>query len=675
MSRNRLSEETSPYLLQHADNPVHWWGWGEEALAEARREDKPILLSVGYAACHWCHVMAHESFEDAETAALMNRLFVNIKVDREERPDLDTIYQSALALMGEHGGWPLTMFLTPQGEPFWGGTYFPPSSRYGRPAFRDVLKSLAEIYADSRDKVTSNVVALREALANLHAGEAGRVAIDRDLLDRVAAKLAELTDPVHGGIRGAPKFPQGTIFALLWRGYLRSGSDGLKNAVTNTATQMCQGGIYDHLGGGFARYATDDKWLVPHFEKMLYDNAALIELLTLVWQETRDPLYAARVEETVGWVLREMLAEGSAFAASFDADSEHEEGKFYVWSEAEIDGLLGAESAVFKSAYDVRPEGNWEGHTILNRTRRPLLGDDAHEQRLAAARKILFAARAKRVPPARDDKILADWNGLMIAALAEAGRCFGHADWIAAAETAFAFIADKLRDGDRLMHSYRMGRARHRAVLDDYAALSRAALRLYEATGKADYLDKARGWVAVADARHWDEKSGGYFLTASDASDLILRTKPSHDNATPSGNGQMAEVLLRLAILTGERRHAERAEALLAAFSGEIAKNFFPLSTLLNAGELAMRPVQIVILGERGKPDTEALIDAAFGLSLPDRVLQSVADAASLPPTHPAAGKQAPAGRATAFVCVGQTCSLPVTEPEALAETVLHHRR
>jgi uncharacterized protein YyaL (SSP411 family) len=675
MTRNRLSEETSPYLLQHAANPVHWYGWSDEALGEAKRQDKPILLSIGYAACHWCHVMAHESFEDAATADLMNRLFINIKVDREERPDLDTIYQSALSLMGEHGGWPLTMFLTPQGEPFWGGTYFPPSSRYGRPAFRDVLKSLAEIYADSRDKVTSNVVALREALANLHAGEAARVAVDRELLDRVAARLAELIDPVHGGIRGAPKFPQATIFELLWRGFLRNGSDALESAVTNTLTQMCQGGIYDHLGGGFARYATDDKWLVPHFEKMLYDNAALIDLLTLVWQKNRDPLYAARIEETVGWALREMLAEGGAFAASFDADSEHVEGKFYVWSEAEIDALLGAESALFKTAYDVRPEGNWEDHTILNRTRRPLLGDDAHEARLAAARKILFAERAKRVPPGRDDKILADWNGLMIAALAEAGRCFARPDWIAAAETAFGFIAKAMRDGERLMHSFRLGRARHRAVLDDYAAMSRAALRLYEVTGRSDYLDKAVGWVAVADALHWDEKSGGYFLTASDASDLILRTKPSHDNAMPSGNGIMAEVLLRLAILTGERRYGERAEALLAAFSGEIAKNFFPLSTLLNAGELALRPVQIVILGARGAADTEAMVDAAFRISTPDRVLQSVADAASLPRTHPAHGKQAKDGRATAYLCIGQACSLPVTEPAALAELMAHDRR
>src|SRR5690349_12880772 len=369
---NRLSEATSPYLLQHKDNPVDWWAWGEEALAEAKRTNRPILLSVGYAACHWCHVMAHESFEHPEIAALMNKLFVNIKVDREERPDLDQIYQQALALLGQQGGWPLTMFLTPEGRPFWGGTYFPSTSRWGRPGFADVLTTLAETYAQEPDKVQKNVDGLREAMAKLAAPQAGG-AISMAITDRIAERLLEEVDLRQGGIGSAPKFPQVPLFHLFWRAFKRTKDERFKEAVAITLTRMSQGGIYDHLGGGFARYSVDANWLVPHFEKMLYDNAELIGLLTLVWQETRDPLYATRVREIAGWLEREMLAAPNdagdcAFAASLDADSEGEEGKFYVWTEAEIDEVLGSESAFFKQQYDVSADGNWEGHTILNRS-------------------------------------------------------------------------------------------------------------------------------------------------------------------------------------------------------------------------------------------------------------------------------------------------------------------
>src|SRR5437763_11353817 len=368
IDRNRLGQETSPYLLQHKDNPVHWQPWGPEALQAAEADDKPILLSIGYAACHWCHVMAHESFENPEIAAVMNRDFINIKVDREERPDLDAIYQHALALMGEQGGWPLTMFLTPEGEPFGGGTYFPPEPRWGRPGFPQVLQSLAAAYRDKNDAISTNVAALREALQRLGRPEPGEgVAVTPALLDRVAERLLREVDPIHGGIGTAPKFPQCGIFELLWRAWKRTGTTAYRDAVLRTLTTICQGGIYDHLGGGFARYATDARWLVPHFEKMLYDNAELIDLLTLVWQETRDPLYAHRVAETMGWLQREMTGPEGGFYSSLDADSGHEEGKFYVWSEAEIDAVLGDRAALFKQFYDVTSPGNWEGHTILNR--------------------------------------------------------------------------------------------------------------------------------------------------------------------------------------------------------------------------------------------------------------------------------------------------------------------
>src|SRR5712692_1081177 len=376
IDRNRLGEETSPYLLQHKDNPIHWQAWNAETLAAAKAADKPILLSIGYAACHWCHVMAHESFENPSIAAQMNDLFVNIKVDREERPDLDAIYMNALALTGEHGGWPLTMFLTPDGEPFWGGTYFPPEPRWGRAGFPQILASIAAAYRDKHDNVAKNVAALREGLTRLASPQADGV-IEPDLFDRIAERLLREVDPLNGGIGTAPKFPQCGIFELLWRGWKRSRLNPYREAVLRTLTTISQGGIYDHLGGGFARYATDARWLVPHFEKMLYDNAELISLLTLVWQETRDPLYAQRVAETIGWLEREMAGQEGGFYSSLDADSEHEEGKFYVWSEAEIDAVLGDRAALFKRFYDVSADGNWEGHTILNRLAHPALADEA----------------------------------------------------------------------------------------------------------------------------------------------------------------------------------------------------------------------------------------------------------------------------------------------------------
>ncbi|MBI3513521.1 MAG: thioredoxin domain-containing protein [Proteobacteria bacterium] len=671
MTRNRLGDETSPYLLQHADNPVHWWAWGEAALAEAKQHDKPILLSVGYAACHWCHVMAHESFEDAETAALMNQLFVNIKVDREERPDIDSIYMSSLHLLGEHGGWPLTMFLTPAGEPFWGGTYFPPTPRYGRPSFRQVLETIARIWADERDKATGNVAALREGLAKLSVATPGG-AIAIATIDQAAEQLTRSFDPVHGGIGGAPKFPQCGIFELVWRAALRhagsSRADTFARAVTTTLTRICQGGIYDHLGGGFARYATDEAWLVPHFEKMLYDNAELIELLTLVWQRTREPLLEQRVHETVAWALREMLGEGGAFASSFDADSEGEEGKFYVWTEREIDALLGPgpDAALFKAAYDVRPGGNWEGHTILNRTGAPELRDAADEAVLARCRAVLFETRAKRVPPGRDDKILVDWNGLMIAALANAGACFERPEWIAAAARAFDFITTAMTSGGRLQHSYRLGRAQHAATLDDYANLARAALALHEATDQIGYLAHATGVFDVLDKHYWDAAGGGYFFSADDTTGLITRTKTASDNPVPAGNGTLVAVLVKLHLLTGAARHRARADAIVAAFSGELGRNFFPLSTLLNSAEFLGRPVQAVIVGGSTEPATRALQRAVLLSGVPTRVLSVVEDGAALPPDHPAHGKTRVDGRSAAYVCIGPTCSLPLTDPGAL---------
>jgi uncharacterized protein YyaL (SSP411 family) len=670
MDHNRLGDETSPYLLQHKDNQVHWQPWGEEALAAAKAQDKPILLSVGYAACHWCHVMAHESFENPAIAALMNDLYINIKVDREERPDLDTIYQHALALLGEQGGWPLTMFLSPDGEPFWGGTYFPPEPRWGRPGFAQVLQGVAQTYRSEPEKVGKNVTILRDALQKLSQPLAGE-GVDPALFDRIAERLLREVDPLNGGIGTAPKFPQCGIFELLWRAWRRTGQAPYRDAVLRTLTTICQGGIYDHLGGGFARYSVDARWLAPHFEKMLYDNAELIDLLTLVWQEVRDPLYAQRVAETIGWLEREMVTTGGGFASSLDADSEHEEGKFYVWSAAEIDNVLGDDAAAFKDVYDVSPSGNWEGHNILNRLDHPALADEATEALLARCRGKLFAVRAPRVRPGLDDKVLADWNGLMIAALAHAGLVFERPDWLALAERGFAFIERDMAAPDgRLFHSWRDGQARHPATVDDYANLSRAALALHEATQDGRYLDRVKGWIAVLDGYYWDPAEGGYFFAATDTRGLIAQVKTAADAAVPAGNGTLVGVLTRLAILTGDAGYRDRAEAIMRAFAGELGRNFFPLATLINNAELAQKPVQIVLVGT---PDDPALADlrrAVYAVSLPRRVVQIIRPDEALPDDHPAHGKTIVEGKATAYVCEGPVCSLPIVVSSQLVDAL-----
>ena len=682
---NRLHAETSPYLLQHRDNPVHWWAWGPDALAAAKAANKPILLSIGYAACHWCHVMAHESFEDPVIALVMNELYVNIKVDREERPDLDAIYQHALALLGEQGGWPLTMFLTPDGQPFWGGTYFPPTARFNRPGFREVLEGISTIYHQNPEKVAKNVGALQSALDTWARSVPGG-AVTPALLDQVADRLLQEVDPVEGGIGGAPKFPNAPLLGLFWRAWWRGGRDDHRQAVSHTLAQMSRGGIYDHLAGGYARYTVDAIWLVPHFEKMLYDNAQILALLVADWCVTANPLFELRTRETVDWLLAEMRAAAqapgvesngaprapfvAAFAASYDADSEGHEGKFYVWTPAEIDALLPAtEAAQVKGAYGVTAEGNFEGTTILNRREdAPDLASRAgrdREARLGTALRVLRAARAKRIWPGWDDKVLADWNGLTIAALAEAGAVFGERAWLQAAADALSFCRDRMVRGGRLHHSWRHGTLKHQATLDDHAQLARAALALHEATGDPAALAFARQLVALTE-RHYADPAGGWYMTADDAESLVVRQKNAHDSAVPAGNGAMIEVLARLHYLTGDPALRDTAARAVTAFTGELERNFFPLATLLNAAEFLERAVQVAIVGQRGEAATDALVAAAFQAGNPWRVLQVVAPGAALPPGHPAAGKTQLEGKATAYVCHGPVCSLPLVDAGAL---------
>jgi uncharacterized protein len=669
--RNRLAEATSPYLLQHSDNPVRWQPWDEAALAEAQARDKPILLSVGYAACHWCHVMAHESFENPAIAALMNQHFVNIKVDREERPDLDQLYQHALALLGQHGGWPLTMFLTPAGEPFWGGTYFPPESRYGRPGFPEVLETVARIWRDDRERVTSNTTALRDALARL-ATPARPEALSPAFVAETAQRLTQAFDTIHGGFAGAPKFPQAPLLHLLWRQAVATGDPGIRQAVLHTLVNICQGGIYDHLGGGFARYSVDALWLVPHFEKMLYDNAQLIELLSDAAAETGSPLFAARVAETVGWLEREMLVE-DAFASSLDADSEGEEGKFYVWDAAEIDRLLGPDARAFRLAYGVTDAGNWEGKTILNRLHQPGLGSPAQEAALRSSVDVLLAAREQRVRPGRDDKVLADWNGLVIAGLARASAVFRRPDWLERAEAAFAFVCRNMTSGDRLAHSWRAGRRLELAFLDDYAQMTAAALALFQHTTRPEYLERAVEWIARLDADYLDP-TGGYFQVAADATDVLVRPKNAQDGPTPAANGTLVGVLARLYALTGKDEYRARAGQLVEVFSGEARRNPTVHAALLGGYGLLADPVQVVLMGAAGDLALAELRRTALGAAAPDLTVLTVAPGAGLAAAHPAADKTMVEGRATAYVCVGRVCLPPLTAPDQLADRLTPDR-
>jgi hypothetical protein len=694
LDQNMLSRETSPYLLQHKDNPVHWQAWNDEVLALAKKTDRPILLSIGYSSCHWCHVMAHESFESDETAALMNEHFVNIKVDREERPDLDVIYQSALALMGQQGGWPLTVFLTPDAKPFWGGTYFPSKPRYGRPSFNEVLLGLSEAWLKNRSRVTSNVEVINEALRTLSHPQTGKV-LNMSMLNQVAGSMLRSIDPVQGGFRGAPKFPQTPYLKFLWRAWQRTGSTLYFDAVVTSLDHMAQGGIFDHLGGGFARYSTDERWLVPHFEKMLYDNALIIGLMSEVFKQTRSPLLKQRVRETIDWLMRDMKIgddknsdeKGFAFAAALDADSlgprgQHEEGTYYVWLESEIDQVLGSAAPLFKRTYAITTAGNWEdGDANVNVLARhtPFPGEPVVEKALKEARDKLLSVREKRARPRRDDKILADVNGLAVQALCEAAVAFDEPEWLKHAETVFSFICRNLTRDGRLKRSWTNGHVAHRAVLDDLAQMSRAALALFEATGKEAYLAQAEAWTAQADDLFWCDTDGGYCLSARDATDVITRSRLSADNALPNGNGTMAEVLVRLYLLTGEDGYRAKAHALVNSFPAESPDAVANMPTLLTAFELLASGAQVVVAGHfehdaaqapiKGTSQNETLLNAALTAPGAMRVVLR-ADSDKVPPNHPAFGKTAVDGQPVAYVCRDGVCKKPFTDALSLRKAL-----
>ncbi|SON58182.1 Thioredoxin-related protein [Hartmannibacter diazotrophicus] len=657
---NRLAGETSPYLLQHADNPVDWWPWNAEALAHARDAGKPILLSIGYAACHWCHVMAHESFEDSETADLMNRLFVNIKVDREERPDIDQIYMSALQALGVPGGWPLTMFLTPDGAPFWGGTYFPKVGRYGQPAFADVLNGIVATMASKPDDVGQNRDALLHHLRKKRQQRGTR--LDGQMLDLAADKLFSIMDAVNGGFQGAPKFPQVMVLDLLWRIGLRRPEPKFVSVVEHTLERISNGGIYDHLGGGYSRYSVDERWLAPHFEKMLYDNGLLLELLARACRKSGSELFRRRIEETVTWLLRDMALEGGAFAASLDADSEGEEGRAYVWSREEVEDILGAGADDFCGVYDVTAGGNWEGHNILNRLASH--GGPLTEDQLAPLRQKLLEHRNRRVQPGRDDKCLADWNGLAIAGLAEVAIALDRPDWLDAAKCAYRFVADSMQKDGRLCHSARGAQRVFPGMATDHANMAKAALALHQATFDPVYIDDASRWIEELD-RHYQAEDGSYCLSADDADDLIVRPQSVMDEATPNANGIAAGISVDLYLLTGRSAHLERADRILGSAGTAVGRNVVGTASLMSAFARRLDLQTVAIVGPSG-PVRDDLARTARHY-WPMAVLFVAESTGDLEDGHPAAGKTAIEGLPTAYVCSGQQCSLPIHEPEELA--------
>jgi len=664
MMPNHLVKETSPYLLQHADNPVDWYPWSEEAVQKAKTEDKPIFLSIGYSACHWCHVMAHESFEDEEVAAVLNENFVSIKVDREERPDLDRIYMSAVQAMTGSGGWPMSVFLTPEGQPFYGGTYFPPKRRYGMPSFTDVLLAVADAWQNRRQELVEGGKRLVEAVERQSAvrEDVKREDVKRETLESAFENLWQRFDRTHGGWGDAPKFPQPMALEFLLRYHHATGDPLALQMVTQTLEAMARGGMYDQLGGGFHRYSVDDHWLVPHFEKMLYDNAQLARVYLHAWQVTGEPFYRTIVEEILDYVVREMTDPEGGFYSTQDADSEGEEGKFFVWTPTEIRDLLGAEADAFMAECGVAERGNFEGKNILE-----FVGDLDQRPTLAEARRKLFTAREQRVHPGRDEKVLTSWNGLMLAAFAEAARVLNRADYQQVAERNADFLLSELRTPDgRLYHTWKAGVAKINGYLEDYAHFIVGLLELYQTTFDPRWYLAARELAEVM-VEHFSAPDGGFFDTSDDHEKLITRPRELQDNAVPSGNAMAAFGLLRLAGLAVEPRYADLAYRSLVQVQPLLAQYPLGFGQWLIALDYALsHPHEIAIVGDPEAADTRALLDVCTTGYHPHQILALGAPDSETSAVPLLRGRSQVEGRATAYVCVDFTCRPPVTDPAEL---------
>jgi len=672
---NKLAGETSPYLLQHAQNPVDWYPWGDEALARAQDEDKPILLSIGYAACHWCHVMAHESFEDPATAAIMNRFFVNIKVDREERPDIDSIYMSAIQALHGQGGWPLTAFLTPEGRPFYGGTYFPPTPRYGTPSFTQVLESVASAWITKRDEIEKSAEGIAEHLSQAAAAGQEAGSLNEALFDQALQGIMGQFDSQEGGFSSAPKFPPSMTIEFLLRTAVQRDEGMALHMAEYTLKKMAYSGMYDQLGGGFARYATDNKWLVPHFEKMLYDNALLARAYLHAYQVTGDPLYRAIVEETLDFVKRDMRHDNGGFYSSYDADSEGEEGKFYVWQADEIRQALGENAPLFMARYGISDAGNWEGSNILNvaeeigtLSERFNLGEDEINSRLQAAKERLLELRKERVWPGLDDKVLTSWNGLMMAAFAEAGRVLNRADYTRIAEENARFLDQTMRtEGGRLLRTWKAGSsAKLNGYLEDYAYLADGLLALYQTTFDPYWFEWLESLAEQILEHFPDRRYGGFFDTPDDHEDLLYRPKDIQDNATPSGNAMAALVLLKLSLYTGKEKLWDMAQDALSKTASFMARFPTGFAHWLSAAAFALGdPREVAVAGALEDVGTRALIGAVNKEFRPNLVLAAGEDGDVVPllADRPQVG-----GKATAYVCRRFICQAPVTDEQSLME-------
>lgn len=682
---NHLINETSPYLLQHAHNPVDWFPWGEAALETARREQKPILLSIGYSACHWCHVMEHESFENEAIARLMNDNFVNIKVDREERPDLDQIYMSAVQMMTQHGGWPMTVFLTPDCVPFYAGTYFPPEDRYNMPGFPRVLISVADAFRERPDDIQETAASVLGELKRSATALESNELLTTELLDAAYRGMIKSYDSTNGGFGGAPKFPPAMSLEFLLHTFYRTGNQQALDIVRHTCGKMAGGGVYDQLGGGFHRYATDARWLVPHFEKMLYDNALLTRLYLHYYQVSQDAAARVVAEGILDYVMREMTDSAGGFYSTQDADSEGVEGKFFVWSKDEIRQLLGERDAdLFAAYYNATSAGNFEGENILNVTRdlpEVAASEDVTVEQLtetlARSRKLLFATREQRVKPARDEKVLTAWNGLMLAAFAEAAAILNRADYLEVAKKNAQFVLGNLRRDGLLLRTYKDGHAKLNAYLEDYAFLIDGLVTLFETAGELHWLEEAQTLTATMIDEFWDDEDGGFFYTGRSHEDLIVRSKDFFDNATPSGNSVAAEVLLRIGLLTDNADYQRRAATILRLMASAVQRYPSGFGRLLCALDFYLgSPKEIALVGDPGTSETQALQAEIWGRYLPNRVIAqgSAGDtkAAELVPLL----RERPQidGKATAYLCEHFACKNPTTDPKELASQLLSER-
>jgi uncharacterized protein len=674
---NHLIQESSPYLLQHAHNPVDWYPWGDEAFAKARAENKAVLLSIGYSACHWCHVMAHESFEDEQIAQLMNENFVNIKVDREERPDLDQIYMNAVQMMTHHGGWPMTVFLTPDGVPFYGGTYFPPQDRYNMPGFPRILIGVAEAYRDRPDDIAETGMSLLNELRRLSTSSRSDAPIETKTLDTAHAGIVSSYDSVHGGFGAAPKFPPAMVLEFLLRTHSRTGNKEAVEIVARTCDKMANGGIYDHLGGGFHRYSTDAKWLVPHFEKMLYDNALLSRLYLHYFQQTFSQSARNTAEGILDYVLREMTDPTGGFYSTQDADSEGHEGKFFVWDLKEIHTILpDADAALFCAYYNVTDTGNFEGKNILNVTtsleevaRKNSVSVSQLQESLERSRRKLFDHRETRVKPDRDKKILTSWNGLMLASFSEAGVILDRPDYTDAARRNAEFVLTNLRRDGLLLRTYKDGVAKFNAYLEDYAFLVDGLITLFETTGELRWLKESQVLTERMIKEFWDDDNGGFFFTGKSHENLIVRSKDYFDNATPSGNSVAALVLLRLAVLLNKENYRNLAITIFREISDSARRYPSGFGYALSAIDFFLStPKEVAIVGKDAR-DINPLLREVWRKYLPNKVVapgrENDAEAASLVPLLE--NRDSVRGSATAYVCEGYACQLPVQDVQALA--------